>query len=355
MQVIKLSFVSNILSVLFKWSIGFMSGSQALMADALHSLSDTVSFGINYYSAKNPQKSGTAISVTGTTAFVTALTLLAGLWLCANNLSVLIIGKATRPGLMSIIVSIVACILNGYLYNVSRCVDAQLSDIHTFICKIQNRTNFISSGISFVGVVLADLGLLYFDPLAAVVIGSLMIGSAIEMFNALSARDAEFSTIIKQRTKYVISVAAVFIVVFFAYNTATVINYKHVVLIPSEGKTPDSQVDALLGRARYFIIYNEKDNTIVYVPNKDMNFKGDVSHNLVSIVQDNGVDVVLAEVIGQEMFTDLKALHVQMYYIEQPGMVRDAYMDFSQQNLALALGANVDRGFGRNARWLQPW
>jgi len=354
-RIISLSFFSNVLSVVLKGGIGFLGGSHALMADALHSLTDTASFGVNYYGDRNASGARPAISV-NRTALIGALTFLTGLWLCGHNLSILIIGKTVRPGLFGIVVSLAACVLNRYLYKLSHCANEQFDDMNIFVCLVQNRTNFISSCLSFAGVVLADLGFLFFDPLAAVVIGCLMVGAAIEVFNNLFASETELSVIVKRRTKQVIGLATVGIVAFFVYTTAANVVTKHVVLIPSEGPATDSQVDKFLGRAHYFIIYNEKNNRVIPLLNTDINFNGDVSHNLVSIVRNNDVDVVLAGTIGSEMFRDLSKLHVNIYYLERPGPVHDAYIDYRKRKVKSALGPNVDKGFGRSRfNWLSPW
>ena len=76
-RVISLSFFANIASVIFKGLVGLLSGSQALIADALHSLTDTTSFGINYYGVRNLSAKALDISVTQT-AFIAGITMLAG-------------------------------------------------------------------------------------------------------------------------------------------------------------------------------------------------------------------------------------------------------------------------------------
>ena len=73
-------------------------------------------------------------------------------------------------------------------------------------------------------------------------------------------------------------------------------------------------------------------------------------------MRNNDVDVVLAGIIGPEMFEDIRALHVNIYYLEQPDLVRNAYIEYVQRKVKPAWGPNVDKGFGRNrVRWLRPW
>jgi predicted Fe-Mo cluster-binding NifX family protein len=355
MRVISLSFFFNAISVVIKGAIGFLGGSHALVADALHSLTDTASFGINYYGVRNTPGSTPAISAKQT-ALIGALTLLTGVCLCGHNLSILIIGKTVRPGLLGIIVSLASIVLGWHLYQLSRCANERFKDIHIFVCKVQNRTNLAFACLSLAGVVLADLGFLFADPLAAVVIGCLMAGAAVEIFITISASDTAISPVSLTRIKQLMSLAIVGIIVFFFITTVMTIESKHVVLIPSEGTALDSRVDKFLGRARYFIIYNEKENRIFPVFNTDTMISGDVSHNLVSIVQRNGVDVVLAGTIGYEMYQDLKALNVDIYYLKERGPVHDAYLDYKDRKVKSALGPNVDRGFGRSGvGWMRPW
>jgi len=47
---------------------------------------------------------------------------------------------------------------------------------------------------------------------------------------------------------------------------------------------------------------------------------------------------------------------VNIYYLEQPDLVRNAYIEYVQRKVKPAWGPNVDKGFGRNrVRWLRPW
>lgn len=354
-RVISVSFFANIASVLFKGIVGFLGGSQALIADAFHSLTDTTSFGINYYGVRTSTVRSLDISV-NQTAFIGSITLLAGVWIAGHNLSLLIIGQTTHPGIFGVIVALASCGLNWYLYQISKCVATQFDDLNIAVCKIQNRTNFIASCLSFAGVLLADLGFLFCDPLSAVIIGCLMIGAGVEVFSSVfTGETLAEGAAIRTTTRWVGGLSLI-IACFFVYTTARTLDRKHVVLIPSEGPTLESRVDTVLGRARYFVIYNEKEGTVDSLLNTDINLDGDVSHNLIAIVKSNDVDVVLAEIIGPEMFKDLTRIHTDIYYIDNPGMVRDMYLEYKKHHLRLAKSSNVDKKYGRSrVRWMSPW
>lgn len=355
-NIIGLSFFTNIVSVILKGFIGILSGSQALIADALHSLTDTASLGLNYSNVRKSSSSNNNMSL-HMNVVIGAITFLTGVWLCGHNMFILILGQSTHPGLFGLVLAALSCVVNWYLYTRAKCANEQYKDMNIFICVVQNRTNFSAATMAFFGILAADLGFMFFDPLIAVAIGCLMIAAAFELFGEIFAEITPVKVQVKSIAFTSIGVISTVIVVFFAYSTYKALDRMNVILIPALDQEINSPADTVLGRAVYFLVINKKDNTVTPILNKDIYYKGDVSHNIVEIVEEYGVGTVIAKRIGQEIFSDLRALDIKIYYFDKPNQtIKDVFNDYKRKRLKTAQAANVDRGFGRSKiRWLQPW
>ncbi len=181
MRVIKGSFFINIFSTLFKGSVGFFAGSQALMADAVHSLTDSVAFGVNYHGARaeGDPKPKTAFNqglVVGSIMF------LSGVWLCADNIAVLVSGMPGRPGIGALLLGWGSAFANWHIYRITSCAYEKSKDPNLLLCMLQNRANFISVGLAALGMLLADIGFVFCDPLSGLIIGCVLAATGLEAF-----------------------------------------------------------------------------------------------------------------------------------------------------------------------------
>jgi len=355
MRIISSSFLTTLLGLLLKGVVGLVCGSRALLADAVHSLTDTVAFGVNYAGATmtervpamTPFRQGVAI---GTAIF------LSGVWVCADNIATLVGGPLVHPGLLGLVVAVASTAVNGQLYRSSACASARLDDPHLRVCLVQNRTNFMASCISLAGVGLAELGLEFFDPLCAVVIGVLLVGSALVIFAETFHARPRPSLAVRRNVVVAVGALSCGILAFYARDVVATVSEPEVVLVPSRGTAIGSPVDALLGRAEYFVVYDTKRNAFAAIPNSARLLPTDVSQSLTSIVRSQKVDVVVAPKIGDEMYADLRAEGVRMYYCPSGLSVQQALAALGRGQLDLARGANVHRRYGmERLRWLAPW
>jgi predicted Fe-Mo cluster-binding NifX family protein len=316
------------------------------MAMAVNAFADSTVAGIIFLKAYGrPPKPESAFQATmRQSSFVFA----AGFWVCLAALSKLISGPL-HPGLFAIVASTVSLVVNWKLHRFSERVGKKQNDAAIGMCRSMNKMNFVTAALSFVGVVLADLNLQFCDPLSAVLIGATLLSSALaSMPRLLEGKNGW------ERTKTLLP--AVVLMIGIAGHTI----YDHrkssdVVLVPSAGTTLDSPVEAVLGRAQYFVIADMTSGQLRVVTNGARDYAGHVDSSLVSTVESNQVDVVVALRIG-EVFTDLQGRRVKMYYTGAPMTVRSALQALQRGELDRATAPNVGRGFGRpRPRWLQPW
>jgi predicted Fe-Mo cluster-binding NifX family protein len=347
-RVIARSLAFNVVGCVLKVVVGLVCGSQAIVADAVHSLSDSVASGFVFVGDRwKPDAASSAVFNPGDR--VAAVFFLSGIWICCSSVTSLIVGSA-RPGLFALAVAVVSLPANWYLRKVSACASKKYDDAGIYLCKVQNRTNFVTAVLSLVGVLLADLGLVFCDALVAVIIGAVLVGSGAEVFTQTRAGQ---SAAARRTALSIVAALSLGIAGYFVYGYVA---RTDIVLIPAQGATTASPVDSLLGRGHYFLILDTKKHTYKPIQNEARRYEGDVSENLLAIIKTNDVDVVVARKIGAEAYSDLRAKKVRMYYVETPGTVSEALLDYKRGKLSVATAPNVGKGYGRsNVRWLSPW
>ncbi|MBL6988773.1 MAG: cation transporter [Bacteriovoracaceae bacterium] len=358
-RVISLSLVANILLALVKGVIGYLASSQVLIADSIHSLIDSLSLIINFLGLGENDKISTkkALAISGIIAIFTFVT---GVWVLADNISILVQGNLFRPGLLGVPVAFCAILLNWYLWHASQCASKQHSDVNIFICVVQNKTNLWASIISLGGLILADLGFTASDPISASIIGILMLKGALEIFNHEFSANTYLILDLKKKVIFSTLLISVYIVAFIAHSTNAILHTKNNILIPAMAPSSDAIMDDLLGRAHFHIIFDIQSNTFNPLPNNARTYRGDVSANLVALVKKHNIGVVIAKRIGDEIYTKLSDMNVQMYYVgdkDQPSIsVYTAYKQYMSQALKLAASSNANKRHGKNQRrWLRRW
>jgi predicted Fe-Mo cluster-binding NifX family protein len=221
---------------------------------------------------------------------------------------------------------------------------------------VQNKTNFFAACISLLGVGMAELGLTYFDPVCALVIGSLLLVSAVTILRDALPRESARRETASRIAWLSAGLPACLVVGLFASRVYDAVGRRDVILIPARGTTASSPVDEVLGRAAYFIIVDTRTGAATSFVNQNRYLNGDVSNGLLSLVEATSVQVVLAHSIGREMFADLRQAGVKMYYFGGPQTVAEVLSDFRHGRLDLARAPNVSRGHGLSeVRWLEPW
>ena len=351
-QVVYGSLLATIAGLVLKGAIGILCGSRAVFADAVHAFADTISFGVNASDAggsAGPRSFGRSVLI-GSVIFVS------GVWVLTDNTATLISGTQSHPGLWAVVVALASAVANYHLYRFSECANARAGDSSTFVCVVQNKTNFFAACISLFGVGMAELGLTYFDPICALVIGSLLLASAVTILRDALAQESAGAGTARRIAWLSAGLPACLVMGLFAWRVFDSIGRRDVILIPARGMTASSPVDDVLGRAAYFVIVDTRSGAVTSFVNQNRNLNGDVSNGLLSLVKATSVEVVLAHSIGREMFADLRQAGVKMYYFAGPETVSQVLSDFRHGRLDLARAPNVSRGHGLSeVRWLEPW
>lgn len=350
-RIVSISLLSNTVALCIKGSVGVLCGSQALVADAVHTLSDVFGFGVNYVGSRGASPSSdTASFIQG--ILIGAIVFLSGVWIFADNTVLLLAGEPMHPGLLGLVVAGVSILANCYLFACSRRASRNSNDSSLFICVVQNETNLFSSCLAFVGMLLADLGLVICDPICALLVGCLLFKASYEVFQHTFAAQSSLALSHKRQVLATVGALACCIVGFFIHGSLL---KAEVILVPAQGVSMTSPVESVLGRADYFLILNA-DQSVTTVSSGARYVAGDVSDGFMGTVKLNKVTTVLAFKIGTEMFADLQSVGVKMYYIDRPGTVEQIMSNYRNGAFQRARASNVAKGYGRNTiRWLRPW
>lgn len=177
-----LCLLGNILGCAIKGIIGVVSGSLALVADAIHSGADVlisiVTILAVYLGRRPPDKChpyghGKAEFVSG--AFV-GIVLFTGAAFIVVSALASIMSKATlhAPHFMALPAAAISIVLNELMFRYTHCAAKRVKSAGLEALAWDNRSDAISSTPVFLGLLGAQFGWLWLDPLAAVLVGVLV-------------------------------------------------------------------------------------------------------------------------------------------------------------------------------------
>jgi len=193
-----ISLITNFLLMLGKGTAGLMANSNALVADAVHSMSDVIFFLINYRACKecqmysridkkrNSQKISQRIVQTEARAtYYTGIILFTiGMTICFHNFMILVLDKAEKPDSITVIVAFIALGVYAWLYKYLKGTDSkeEACFLTTKNTCWQNKLNLISGTVVVVGLIGTMFGFIFMDEFAAIVVGSIILSMGIKLF-----------------------------------------------------------------------------------------------------------------------------------------------------------------------------
>ena len=113
------------------------------------------------------------------------------------------------------------------------------------------------------------------------------------------------------------------------------------IAISSAGKDIHGDVDSRFGRAKGFIIYNLEKEDFFYIDNEqNLNAAEGAGIQSAKTVIDTGVKILITGNVGPKAFKVLKSAGVSVM-VGARGTIEDAVLDYKNDNLEKAEGANV--------------
>ena len=187
---------TNALLVVLKFAVGYVSGSKGCIADGLHSASNIVTaFAIEVSRRVAGKKEddryhyGYGKIEFVAAAFVTLLIGVAAIALVSVSIKHLIQAPVVSPPHYSaMVMAFISILTNEMMFRYMRCVGSQLRSQTIMANAWANRADCFSSLAVLVGVVGARMGFHYLDPIAAIVVVSIIVKMSVGiMIDAVKA------------------------------------------------------------------------------------------------------------------------------------------------------------------------
>lgn len=218
-EVVRWAFVVNICQAIFKGTLGVLSGSVALVADALHSSADVVASGVTMVSLKissrppddkHPYGYGNIQYISS--SIVGLILIIGALYLIFESVMKIYAGNSTPPHLVALIGALFSAIANELMYRYQSCVGKENNSPAIIANAWDNRSDAISSLAVLAGIALAVISYPIMDSIAAIAVGVLVIRIGVELnieaIDGLMDGSIEMDTL-KQIYKIVMSIVAI--------------------------------------------------------------------------------------------------------------------------------------------------
>jgi len=172
----------NIGLAIFKITFGLICGSAALLADAIHSIGDIgvasiMILGVRI-SGKPPDENhhyGHGKVEFITSGIIGIMILMAGSLIIIYSLRAVLTGPLEPPDRLAALVCILSIFANELMCRQSLCVGEVLNSPVIIANALENRADVWTSVAALIGVVGANLGFPLLDPLAAVLVGVIIL------------------------------------------------------------------------------------------------------------------------------------------------------------------------------------
>ena len=187
--------VINIALVVFKFVAGILGGSAAMVADAVHSLSDLLTDAVVLLFVRlssRPQDSDHAYGhgkyETMATTLIGVALLMVGLMICYDGLkSVWLVWSGvslSQPGWIALVAALLSVLLKEWAYQFTASMARKIDSPALLANAWHHRSDALSSIGATVGIggaILLGNSWVILDPLAAVVVGVMVVRTALEL------------------------------------------------------------------------------------------------------------------------------------------------------------------------------
>jgi cation diffusion facilitator family transporter len=196
--------IGGVALALFKGSVGYAGNSKALMADAVHSLTDvartltTASVGRARKPMQEEAGHDRGASQLITTIVMSGILLVLGVEVALSSLKALYYGAVQAPSKLALIAIVISIVVKEALFQYKYRLGKKLGSSSLMTEAWGHRSDVLSSGAALVGVGGAVVGgslgmssLYYLDPLAGLLISGFVMRSSWRMAFELVQRNSE--------------------------------------------------------------------------------------------------------------------------------------------------------------------
>nr|MBF0220774.1 cation transporter [Desulfobulbaceae bacterium] len=198
--------IGNIMMIALKGYMGVIGGSKGLIADAIHSCADLLATIVMIIGMKisGQEKDEQYPYGYGKSEHIVAILIYIFLFFIAgyilyDGIIAIMQNRQVTPCLVSLWGALFSIAINELMFRQSLCAGTQINSPSMIAKAWESRTDVYSSIAVVIGIIGAKLGFHFMDPLAAVVVGLLILKICIEMtkeamFNLMDKVPEEIDT-----------------------------------------------------------------------------------------------------------------------------------------------------------------
>jgi cation diffusion facilitator family transporter len=173
-----LNLLGNVSLLVIKLLGGIFGRSQALIADAVHSLSDVVvslmllvSLKVSAVPPDEDHHWGHGNVEYIASTIIGVLLICAAITITVASLTSIVEGDMPDPGILAVWAAVISIVANEILFRQGICIGEQMDSPVMIANAWEKRSDAISSLAAMIGVFGAKIGFRFLDPLAAIVVG----------------------------------------------------------------------------------------------------------------------------------------------------------------------------------------
>ncbi|QEP43984.1 magnetosome biogenesis CDF transporter MamB [Ectothiorhodospiraceae bacterium BW-2] len=187
-EVVWWAFFVNIAQMIYKGLLGVMTGSAALIADAMHSGADVVASSVTMMSLKisnrpaddqHPYGYGNIQFISS--SIVGIILILGAIYLIYESFMAIMLGDISSPNAAAVLGAGLSALTNELMYRYQSCVGKENNSPAIIANAWDNRSDALSSVAVLVGIVIAVMGFPIADNLAAIAVGFMVIRIGVEL------------------------------------------------------------------------------------------------------------------------------------------------------------------------------
>jgi len=183
--------VGNVVLSIFKLLAGIFGFSYAMIADAIHSISDSFATGIAYIGIRigerpadesHPYGHANAETIA---AFFVALTILgAGAFVGVDAVQLVVQKNFETPAMIALVAAVISIIIKEAMFRYTLKVGQRNNNPAVIATAWDHRSDVYSSVAAFLGILGARLGFQYLDPIAGLVVAVLIIKMSLTLLRS---------------------------------------------------------------------------------------------------------------------------------------------------------------------------
>jgi cation diffusion facilitator family transporter len=187
-EVVWWAFFVNIAQMTYKGLLGIMTGSAALIADAMHSGADVVASSVTMASLKISAKPADERHPYGygniqfiSSSIVGLILILGAIYLIYESFMAILAGEISAPNVAAVLGAALSALTNELMYRYQSCVATENNSPAIMANAWDNRSDALSSVAVLVGILIAVMGFPIADNLAAIAVGFMVIRIGVEL------------------------------------------------------------------------------------------------------------------------------------------------------------------------------